>query len=87
MEHYVIQNIGTSYSNNDDIIFGSLNVGTQIDGLAHLGIDSVFYNGNRAKDLYRWRLKKAWDRKFQSLPRRDARYCQLQRRGGAKAVR
>jgi len=27
------------------------NVGTQIDGLAHLGIDSVFYNGNRAKDF------------------------------------
>ncbi len=53
MEHYVIQNIGTSYNNNDDIIFGSLNVGTQIDGLAHLGIDGVFYNGNKAEDFVR----------------------------------
>lgn len=52
-ELYVIQTIGTSYSNNDDIIHGSLNVGTQIDGLAHLGVNGVFYNGNQHEDFVR----------------------------------
>ncbi|WP_135466186.1 cyclase family protein [Crenalkalicoccus roseus] len=37
----------------DDMITGWLGVGTQIDGLAHLGIDNVFYNGNRAGDFVR----------------------------------
>jgi kynurenine formamidase len=50
-DHYVIQNIGTGCSNNDDLISGSLNVGTQIDGLGHLGVDGVFYNGNRHEDF------------------------------------
>lgn len=38
-------------SYNDDIITGWLGVGTQIDGLGHLGIDNVYYNGNQAKDF------------------------------------
>lgn len=35
----------------DDQIDGWLGVGTQIDSLAHLGIDGVFYNGNRVRDF------------------------------------
>ncbi len=37
----------------DDMITGWLGVGTQMDSLAHLGIDNVFYNGNHAKDFVR----------------------------------
>lgn len=37
----------------DDMVNGWLGVGTQIDGLGHLGIDNVFYNGNRARDFVR----------------------------------
>jgi kynurenine formamidase len=35
----------------DDMFNGWLGVGSQIDSLAHLGIDNVFYNGNRAQDF------------------------------------
>lgn len=49
--HYLIQNISTDRSNHDDFINASLNVGTQIDGLAHLGVDGEFYNGNRSEDF------------------------------------
>jgi len=38
-------------SYNDDMITGWLGVGTQIDGLGHLGIDNIYYNGNQAKDF------------------------------------
>ncbi|MEL7397762.1 MAG: cyclase family protein [Pseudomonadota bacterium] len=44
-------NGGTNYSNNEDIIFGPVNTGTQIDGLAHFGVDGVFFNGNRGEDI------------------------------------
>lgn len=50
-EHFTFQTIGTDGSNNDDVVFASLNSGTQIDGLAHLGVDGVFYNGHRAEDI------------------------------------
>ena len=36
---------------NDDMFTGWLGIGTQIDGLGHLGIDNVYYNGNRAEDF------------------------------------
>lgn len=36
---------------NDDIFTGWLGIGTQLDGLGHLGIDGVYYNGNRAEDF------------------------------------
>lgn len=36
---------------NDDILEGWLGVGSQIDGLGHLGIDNVYYNGYHAKDF------------------------------------
>lgn len=38
-------------SYNDDIVEGWFGVGSQIDGLGHLGIDNVYYNGHRAKDF------------------------------------
>ena len=36
---------------NDDIFMGWLGIGTQIDGLGHLGIDGVYYNGNKAENF------------------------------------
>jgi kynurenine formamidase len=38
-------------SYNDDMFTGWLGIGTQIDGLGHLGIDSVYYNGTKAQDF------------------------------------
>jgi hypothetical protein len=35
----VSQNEGTAHSNNEDVIFAPINTGTQIDGLAHIGIN------------------------------------------------
>ena len=35
----------------DDIIMGWVGLGSQIDGLGHLGIDNTFYNGNRPADF------------------------------------
>lgn len=37
----------------DDMFTGWLGVGSQLDSLAHLGIDNVFYNGNHARDFMR----------------------------------
>ncbi|WP_149539729.1 cyclase family protein [Siccirubricoccus phaeus] len=37
----------------DDMFTGWLGVGSQLDSFAHLGIDNVFYNGNRAQDFVR----------------------------------
>ena len=47
---------GTAYAENkmsylDDMFTGWLGIGTQIDSLAHLGTDGVFYNQNHAKDF------------------------------------
>ncbi len=36
---------------NDDIIYGWVGVGSQLDGLAHLGHDNVYYNCNKAADF------------------------------------
>ncbi|MFH1340874.1 MAG: cyclase family protein [Pseudomonadota bacterium] len=36
---------------NDDIIEGWIGVGSQIDGLGHLGIEHVYYNGNKLADF------------------------------------
>ena len=38
---------------NDDLIMSHLGVGSQIDGLGHVGIDYLYYNGNRAQDFVR----------------------------------
>ena len=36
---------------NDDLINGWAGVGTQLDGLGHIGIDSLYYNCNKAADF------------------------------------
>lgn len=41
----------TKTSYNDDILNCWVGIGSQLDGLGHIGIDSVYYNGNRAKDF------------------------------------
>ncbi len=36
---------------NDDIVSGWLGIGSQIDGLGHVGVENVYYNQNHAKDF------------------------------------
>ena len=36
---------------NDDLLYTWMGIGSQIDGLGHIGIDHVYYNGHRAKDF------------------------------------
>ncbi len=36
---------------NDDLMYLWMGIGSQIDGLGHMGIDHVYYNGNRAEDF------------------------------------
>ena len=36
---------------NDDILNCWVGIGSQLDGLGHLGIDNVYYNGHKAKDF------------------------------------
>lgn len=38
---------------NDDLLYTWLGIGTQIDGLGHMGIAHIYYNGNRAQDFVR----------------------------------
>ncbi len=41
----------TKTSYNDDIINGWAGVGTQLDGLGHIGVDNLYYNCNRSIDF------------------------------------
>ena len=36
---------------NDDIFMGWLGIGPQLDGLGHIGIDHVYYNGHKDSDF------------------------------------
>lgn len=36
---------------NDDLMYLWMGIGSQIDGLGHMGIDHTYYNGNRAPDF------------------------------------
>ena len=36
---------------NDDLLNILMGIGSQIDGLGHIGIEHVYYNGNRARDF------------------------------------
>ena len=36
---------------NDDLMFTWVGIGSQIDGLGHMGIDHVYYNGLKAEDI------------------------------------
>ena len=41
----------TKTTYNDDIITGWVGVGSQLDGLGHIGVDNVYYNCNKAADF------------------------------------
>jgi len=41
----------TKTTYNDDIFTGWLGIGPQIDGLGHIGVDHVYYNGLKDKDF------------------------------------
>lgn len=41
----------TKTNYNDDIITGWAGIGTQLDGLGHIGIDNLFYNCNKSADF------------------------------------
>jgi len=41
----------TKTTYNDDIITGWVGVGSQLDGLGHIGVDNVYYNCNKAGDF------------------------------------
>ncbi|CCA90739.1 cyclase family protein [Novosphingobium sp. PP1Y] len=36
---------------NDELVVGWTGVGTQLNGIGHIGIDHVYYNGNKASDF------------------------------------
>ncbi|MBB3103219.1 cyclase family protein [Azomonas macrocytogenes] len=36
---------------NDELVVAWTGVGTQLNGIGHIGIDNVYYNGNRAADI------------------------------------
>ena len=36
---------------NDDLLYTWMGIGSQLDGLGHLGVDNVYYNGHKAKDF------------------------------------
>jgi kynurenine formamidase len=41
----------TKTSYNDDIITGWVGIGSQLDGLGHVGIDNIYYNCNKASEF------------------------------------
>ena len=41
----------TKTTYNDDIIAGWVGIGSQLDGLGHIGIDGLYYNCNKAADF------------------------------------
>ena len=41
----------TKTTYNDDIITGWVGIGSQLDGLGHIGVDNVYYNCNKAPTL------------------------------------
>ena len=36
---------------NDDLLYTWMGIGSQLDGLGHMGIDHVYYNGHKAADI------------------------------------
>lgn len=46
------QTMGTNkFTFNDELVNGWTGVGTQLNGIGHIGIDNVYYNGNKAADF------------------------------------
>lgn len=42
---------GNRATGNDDLLITWLGIGSQIDGLGHMGIEHTYYNGNHARDF------------------------------------
>jgi kynurenine formamidase len=40
------------FTTNDDWVLTFMGVGSQIDGLGHVGVDHVYYNGNHVRDFF-----------------------------------
>ena len=54
----------TKTTYNDDIYMGWLGIGSQIDGLGHIGVDHVYYNGFQGSQFCpSGRIAQAWYRK------------------------
>ena len=66
----------TKTTYNDDIITGWVGVGSQLDGLGHIGVDHVYYNCNKATDFAAADgLRSSASRRCRrSSPRRRARH-------------
>ena len=44
--------IGSNHATgNDDLLLTWMGIGSQLDGLGHMGIENVYYNGNKAEDF------------------------------------
>ena len=44
--------IGSNHATgNDDLLFTWMGIGSQLDGLGHMGVENVYYNGNKAEDF------------------------------------
>jgi kynurenine formamidase len=41
----------SKFTFNDELVVGWTGVGTQLNGIGHIGIDNVYYNGHRAADI------------------------------------
>lgn len=50
-EVIVSQNEGTDKSNNEDYVSAPINTGTNLDGLAHMGIQGHFHGGRSGEDI------------------------------------
>lgn len=48
----LVESIGPNkFTFNDEIVTAWTGVGTQLNGIGHIGIDNVYYNGNKATDI------------------------------------
>ena len=52
-------NVGMTY--NDDVFQGWFGIGSQLDGLGHLGFEGMYYNCNHARDFVCAQLAQAGD--------------------------
>ena len=60
---------------NDDLMTFWMGIGSQIDGLGHMGENHVYYNGNSAKDRYAIRT-------YQVVHRQTTARCDSRRTAG-----
>lgn len=43
--------VGRWFTSNDGVAVAYMGVGTQLNGIGHIGIDKIYYSGNRAADF------------------------------------